>query len=84
MHLRPHRGVNAIGTNQDRPFYDGGLPIRIFHNGRDGTVWVRLVAGNTLTKSHRVYAKTFLHFVKQQHLQFAAMGSILGPSVASF
>ena len=82
MHLRPHRGVNAVGADQQRAARLRSRAVGVFDTRADATVGMLAIAGDAASKSHRLRAQPLRDLVVQQHVEQPAMHSILRPVVA--
>ena len=82
VHLRPHRRVDAVGADQQRAVRLGDRAVGAFDQRGDGAAGILAIAGDPVAELDRVSPGPLDQFVVQQHVEAAAVHSVLRPLVA--
>ncbi len=80
VHLRAHRGVDAVGADQQRALHFAGGAVAFDESG--DAVFILAVAGDAARELYGVLADALDDLVIEQHVKLAAVHGILRPVVA--
>ena len=81
MHLRPDRGVDAVGADQQPAVRLRTRPVRMIDEGGHAAVGRLAVAADAAAQADGVRAKPFNDLTVKQHVQAAAVYGVLRPLV---
>ena len=82
MHLRAHRGVDAVGANKQRAARLRRRAVGVLDQRADVAIVEFAIAGNPAAELDRLRPDPLNDLVVQQHVELPAMHGVLRPVVA--
>jgi hypothetical protein len=82
VHLRPDRGVDAVGPDQQGALHLRPRTVAVLDERAHCAVRCRSIAGDTAAKFHRLASDPLHELGMEQHMKLAAVNGILRPAIA--